>query len=85
VDDIVSRAQLLKHFSEILGTKIEPLDFGQKNYEVDDSEQPSNAKNIPQKHARHLTTGTADFPSDFKLGCPQSDTPEKNLIGITRD
>ena len=35
-------------------------------FQIDDSEQPAKAKNIPQKHAQFLTEGTADFLSDTK-------------------
>ena len=53
--DLTLRAQLLKHFSAILGEKISPLDFKQVSYVIDDTEQPERAKNIPQKHALYLT------------------------------
>ena len=53
--DLTLRAQLLRHFSEILGEKISQLDFTQESYVIDDTEQPERAKNIPQKHAIYLT------------------------------
>ena len=64
VSDLTVRAQLLKHFSAIVGEPIEALSYDQISYKVDDTEQPDRAKNVPQTHAMHLTSGTADFPSD---------------------
>ena len=66
VTDVPTRGQLLKHFSAILGHPMAPLEFSQISYDLDDTQQPDKAKNIPQKHAMHLTSGTADFPSDHK-------------------
>jgi len=64
--DLLTRAELLRHYSKLSGNIIAPVSHAQESYAVDDSQQPDIAKGVPQKHAEQLAAGTAEFPSDFK-------------------
>ncbi|CAG5108120.1 Oidioi.mRNA.OKI2018_I69.chr1.g3642.t1.cds [Oikopleura dioica] len=64
--DLLTRAELLRHYSKLSGTTIAPVSHAQESYSIDDSAQPDIAKGVPQKHAEQLAAGTAEFPSDFE-------------------